>query len=74
MNLAELKPGKQGTIIELDKNSTFKTKVSSLGIRIGKKVKVLSKQPFKGPMIIEIDNMKAALGRNMAKKIILETE
>ena len=72
MNLAELKPGNQGTVTKIDEDPNLNTKISSLGIRIGKKVKVLSTQPFKGPLIIEIDNMKAALGRNMAKKIILK--
>ncbi|ODS37563.1 MAG: hypothetical protein A7315_13315 [Candidatus Altiarchaeales archaeon WOR_SM1_79] len=45
--------------------------LENIGIRIGKEVKVVSIQPF-GPVMIEIDAHRTAIGRGRASKIYVE--
>ncbi len=49
----------------------FKMGLENLGVRIGKEIKVISKQPY-GPITIEIDQHQIAIGRGMANKIYVE--
>ncbi len=72
--LSKLGKGKTGIVKSLEKGFGFRVKVFSLGIRIGKKIKVISLQPFRGPIVVKIDNTKIALGRGMAEKIIVEVK
>ena len=45
--------------------------LQNLGIRAGKEITVVSIQPF-GPIVIEIDGHKTAIGRGRAAKIYVE--
>lgn len=70
--LSQLGPGKEGVVKYLVGGFEFQRKIFSLGIRTGKKIKVVSSQPFRGPVVIRIGNMKVAIGRGMASKIIID--
>jgi len=52
----------------------FKMKTASLNVRTGKTVKKIATQPFRGPVIIEIDGRKITIGRGMASRIFVEVE
>jgi Fe2+ transport system protein FeoA len=43
-----------------------------MNIREGKKVKKTCTAPLRGPVVIEIDGCKMAIGRGMAKKVWVE--
>lgn len=72
--LSRLRRGKTGKIKYLAGGRGFQTKMISLGVRVGKKIKVASSHRFGGPVTVEIDNMRIAIGRGMAEKIIVETQ
>ncbi len=72
--LSRLKIGKKGKIKYLAGNKEFQTKIISLGVRVGKTIKVQSSHRFRGPVTVELDNMRIAIGRGMAEKIIVETQ
>lgn len=75
--LFDLESGKKATINRLDGGVEFRKKLTSLNIRVGKTIRKITAQPFHGPVVIEIDNTEAAIGMDMAKKIVvvpLETE
>ena len=74
MLLSELKIGKTGKIKRLADGKRFQAKMISLGVRVGKAIKVTSSHRFGGPVTVEIDNMEIAIGRGMAEKIIVETQ
>ena len=77
ITLFDLESGKKATINRLDGGVEFRKKLTSLNIRVGKTIRKITAQPFHGPVVIEIDNTEAAIGMNMAKKIVvvpLETE
>lgn len=77
ITLFDLESGKKATIKRLDGGVEFRKKLTSLNIRVGKTIRKITAQPLHGPIVIEIDNTEAAIGMNMAKKIVvvpLETE
>lgn len=43
-----------------------------MGIRNGKEIKVVSKQPFRGPLTVEVCGCQMTLGRGMARKIMVD--
>ena len=48
-------------------------RLNNLGVRVGKDLKVIAKQPF-GPIVIEIEDIQTAIGRGMAHKIYVEVK
>ena len=71
--LSRLSIGKKGIVKYLEGGRWFQTKIISLGIRVGKTVRVVSSHPFGGPVVVEVDNMRIAIGRGMANRIIVKT-
>jgi len=77
ITLFDLESGKKATIKRLEGGVEFRKKLASLNIRVGKTIRKITAQPLHGPVVIEIDNTEAAIGMDMAKKIVvvpLETE
>ncbi len=72
VELTNLSQGKVGTIKEFRGGQEFIKKAEAIGLRVGKKVSIISMQPFHGPVIVEVDNTTIALGRGMAQKILVE--
>lgn len=70
--LTNLGIGEEAIITKLVGGFSFQKKMQCLGIRIGKKVKIISSLPFRGPITIQVNNTKVALGRGMANKIFVE--
>ena len=70
--LSKLKPGDEGTIKYLEDGFEFKRKLNSMGLTEGKKIKVVSRQLLRGPIVIRIGNMEVAIGRGMADRIIID--
>ncbi|MBW2974987.1 ferrous iron transport protein A [Candidatus Woesearchaeota archaeon] len=71
MPLSQLGKGRSAVIKKIIGGSGFKRKISSLGLRIGKKVMIMSSQPFRGPLVVKVDCIGIAIGRGMANKIIV---
>ena len=71
-SLSMLRMGKDAKIKYLLGGMGLQRKIRALGIRIGKTVRVVSYQPFRGPVIVEVDGMRIAIGRGMASQIIVE--
>ena len=70
--IINLQKGKQGKIIRLEGGYTFQRKLRVMGIREGKKLKMATKQPVKGPVVVEVDKSFTSLGLGIADKIIVE--
>jgi len=70
-SLADLKTGDVFKIIDFDKScGNFKYRLQDLGIHKGQIGQILNKSLF-GPVELEIDNRKIAIGRGMSKKIFV---
>jgi ferrous iron transport protein A len=70
--LNNLKEGQSGRIVRLEGGQHFQRKLRTIGIREGKKILVLAKQPLGGPIVVEIDGRDTTIGRRMAGRIIVE--
>jgi len=68
--LSGMHEGQKATVAYLDGGLGFKEKVRSVGIREGKTVEVVTKEPFGGPLVVKIDNKTTiSIGRGMASRI-----
>lgn len=69
--LSMVTPGKEVTIIEILGGSRLRSKLLSMGLIPGVKIKVLSKGSG-GPLLVKVKDAKYALGWGMAGKIIVK--
>ncbi|MBW2989320.1 ferrous iron transport protein A [Candidatus Woesearchaeota archaeon] len=74
MRLSRVKSGRSGKVKMIEGGCGMQRKLSSIGIREGKSIKVVSSYPFRGPMVIKAGSTEVAIGRGMANKIIVDAE
>ena len=68
--LSEMDFDEEGTVKEIEEN--LMKQVAGMGIRVGKKVRMATKQPIKGPVVVEVDKSFTSLGLGIAEKIVVE--
>jgi len=71
MNLIQVTKGKSIQVAKIEGGKSFRSKAESLGLRVGVKVKKLSTQVMSGPIMLQVGSSKVAIGRGMAKKILV---
>ena len=72
--LNKLKKGMKGNIISINGGRGLVNKLNAMGVRIGKKITIISDSFIGGPVTVQIDNTKISIGHGMASKIIVEVE
>ena len=70
--LSEMGYGEEGIVKSIEGN--LRNKVAGMGIRVGKKLKMATRQPIKGPVVVAVDEATISLGLGIADKIIVEVE
>ncbi|HJH29435.1 MAG TPA: ferrous iron transport protein A [Methanosarcinaceae archaeon] len=68
--LSEMKYEEEGIVTDIEE--TLRKKVAGMGIRVGKRLKMITKQPVKGPVVVAVDEAITSLGLDVAEKIIVE--
>jgi ferrous iron transport protein A len=68
--LSEMDYGEQGIVTEIEKG--LQKRVAGMGIRVGKNLRMVTKQPIKGPFDVVVDEAETSLGLDMAGKIVVE--
>jgi len=66
-----MKQGEEGVVVSIQGGYGLFSKLESLGIRIGTRIKKVSSHFMKGPVIIQAGNTQVALGFGMAGKIMV---
>lgn len=74
IDLNKMKSGEKGVISSLAGSQNLIQRLHNLGIRPGKKITKISNHFWKGPVTIQIDRTKVALGFGMAGKVLVEVE
>ncbi|MGA1794813.1 MAG: FeoA family protein [bacterium] len=69
--LIKMTENQEGIIHALEGGGQFQTRLQALNIRIGKRVKKISATPFRGPVVIEVERSKVAIGHGMAQKVLV---
>ncbi|GAB7015016.1 FeoA family protein [Methanogenium cariaci] len=47
--------------------------LNCMGLRVGKELKMVTKQPIKGPVVVLIGELEIAMGLETAELIVVET-
>ena len=72
ITLEQLQNGKEAVIVDVIGGHGLRNRLCCMNIRESKIIKKVISQPFRGPIIIEIDKRQCAIGRGMARKIMGE--
>lgn len=70
--LSQMDYEEEGVVKSVEED--LKEKIAGMGIRVGKRLKMLTKQPIKGPVVVTVDKADTSLGLGLADKIIVEIE
>jgi len=65
-----MKYGEEGTVTDIEQ--TLQKQVAGMGIRVGKNLRMITKQPIKGPVVVVVDSANTSLGLDVAEKITVE--
>lgn len=68
--LSKMEYGEVGVIKNIDRD--LRDQILGRGIREGKRIRMDTKQPINGPVVITIDRSTTSLGFNLAKQITVE--
>lgn len=66
--------GKKAKIVRLEGGKGFQRNLRSRGIREGKTIEIVTRQPIGGPIVVSMNGDQVALGRGMACRIIVAAE
>lgn len=72
ISLADLGVGKLAIIRRIEGGHGFQRRITSMGMRVGKEVRKVTAQPLGGPVVVEVEGCRTAIGRGMTAKIIVE--
>ena len=68
--LSEMKYEETGTVKNIE--PSFKAQIAGMGIREGKEIKMMTKQPIQGPVVVSVDRSNTSIGLGLASKIVVE--
>ena len=72
MVLTKLESGRQARVIAFNGGPNMIKRLENLGLLRGKTIKKVSNNPFKGPVVVKIDQVELAIGYRMASRITVE--
>lgn len=69
--LVNVKPGEITHVLRFEGGRGLRANVRTMGVREGKKLKVVAKEPAGGPLVVKTGNTTVTMGRGMASRIIV---
>ncbi|MHC1610907.1 MAG: FeoA family protein [Candidatus Methanospirareceae archaeon] len=70
--LTSLLPGERAKIIGLKGGRGRERHFRTMGLMEGKIVRVIAAQPARGPVVIDVEGTQIAIGRGMARHILIQ--
>jgi ferrous iron transport protein A len=74
LTLNQLKAGQTGTVVQIIGGRGLVMRLTSMGIRPGKKITKVSALLFRGPVTLRLDGIQIAVGFGMANRIMVEAD
>jgi ferrous iron transport protein A len=71
INICEMKDGQGGTVADIVGGFALVEKLTSMGIRPGKRITRFCSMFLRGPVTVRVDNVQLALGRGIASKVLV---
>ena len=65
---------RRARVIMIDGGHRVRAHLNTLGIHIGDWLTVIERAPFKGPVLVEVNGSRLALGRGIAAKIRVDLD
>jgi ferrous iron transport protein A len=72
IQLLELGTGRAAVVKQIEGGYGSQRRLTTLGIRVGKIVRKVGSGPFKGPVVVEVDRARVAIGKGMAMRVLVE--
>jgi len=74
ITVRQMNAGQSGAVVEVWGGHGLVNRLSSLGIRPGKRITKVSSMFMRGPVTIQVDRARVAIGFGMAGKILVEVD
>lgn len=65
---------RQARVIMIDGGQRVRSHLNNLGIHIGDWLTVVQRAPFRGPVLVEVNGTRVALGRGIASKVQVDMD
>ncbi|MBU7043639.1 MAG: ferrous iron transport protein A [Theionarchaea archaeon] len=72
MTLDSIQPGQKARVVEVMGGWGLRQKLNELGIYPNQIVSVSNSSIWRGPLLVRIDSNEVALGRGVARKVVVE--
>lgn len=73
MTLGEVDPRNEVVVVTINGGLGVSSHLNTLGIHTGDRIIVLDRAPFGGPVLVEVHGSRVALGRGVARKVVVES-
>jgi ferrous iron transport protein A len=74
ISLVQMEAGKRGILVNVQGGHRLVSRLAALGIRPGKRITKISSMFMRGPVTIQVDNTRVAIGFGMAKRMVVKLE
>ncbi len=74
MTLEHVELGHSARVVEIEGGRAVRSHLNNLGIHVGGDVVVVERAPFRGPVLIDVNGSRVALGRGVARKIVVHSD
>ena len=74
MALDSVEVRNQVRVMAIDGGHRVRSHLNTLGIHVGDWLTVVERAPFRGPVLVEINGTRLALGRGVAAKVQVEID
>ncbi len=72
VSLLDMKTGRAGRIVEVRSGRGLARRLETMGLRTGSRCVKISGMPLGGPVVVQLGGTRIALGRGMARKVMVE--
>lgn len=72
MTLDQLTPGDEARVLDIQAGHGLLRRLNHLGIHLGDTIRLSGRGAFRGPLLVQIHGTQVALGRGIARRILVE--
>jgi ferrous iron transport protein A len=74
MTLEDIALHQVALVEDVEGGRGVRSHLQTLGIHVGDRIRVVERAPFRGPVLVEINGSRVALGRGVARKVKVVTD
>jgi len=72
MTLDHLAPGNEARVLDIRAGLGLRRRLNHLGIHVGDVILLVGYGAFRGPLLVQVHGMQVALGRGVARHVLVE--